>query len=201
MTFRPPTFKQFKCAENEDAVGAYKMSMTTVPGLAFNLFPERSLYEQGYIISKDINGDSSMTKYDSAGVVVHRIPIFYDAENAHHVIHMAVSRTKNTEQLTKLVHKTSATVQNMYASPPKSRGYDAWVLVSVVKISAMMRCLSSMTFWSTLAWCRVFSTSRRMPKAMSSVVSVTSPPIGVRIRYEDAVRRLILWWWSRREVV
>jgi hypothetical protein len=110
--------------ENEDAVGAYKMSMTTVPGLAFNLFPERSLYEQGYIISKDINGDSSMTKYDSAGVVVHRIPIFYDAENAHHVIHMAVSRTKNTEQLTKLVHKTSATVQNMYASPPKSRGYD-----------------------------------------------------------------------------
>ena len=62
--------------ENEDAVGAYKMSMTTVPGLAFNLFPERSLYEQGYIISKDINGDSSMTKYDSAGVVVHRIPIF-----------------------------------------------------------------------------------------------------------------------------
>eukprot|EP01043_Picozoa_sp_COSAG02_P000304 COSAG02_NODE_5_length_66751_cov_63.939148_50_plen_125_part_00 len=34
--------------ENEDAVGAYKMSMTTVPGLAFNLFPERSLYEQGY---------------------------------------------------------------------------------------------------------------------------------------------------------
>jgi hypothetical protein len=25
--------------ENEDAVGAYKMSMTTVPGLAFNLFP------------------------------------------------------------------------------------------------------------------------------------------------------------------
>eukprot|EP01043_Picozoa_sp_COSAG02_P003404 COSAG02_NODE_83_length_39665_cov_25.213719_3_plen_94_part_00 len=57
--------------ENEDAVGAYKMSMTTVPGLAFNLFPERSLYEQGYIISKDINGDSSMTKYDSAGVVVH----------------------------------------------------------------------------------------------------------------------------------
>ena len=65
-----------------------------------------------------------LTKYDSAGVVVHRIPIFYDAENAHHVIHMAVSRTKNTEQLTKLVHKTSATVQNMYASPPKSRGYD-----------------------------------------------------------------------------
>jgi hypothetical protein len=46
------------------------------------------------------------------------------AENAHHVIHMAVSRTKNTEQLTKLVHKTSTTVQNMYSSPPKSRGYD-----------------------------------------------------------------------------
>ena len=110
--------------DEQDAVGSYRMSMTTIPGLAFNLFPERSLYELGYKIVKNINGDSSMTKCDSDGKVIHRIPIFYDAEHAHHVVHMAVSRTKHNSKLSKLISDSTATINRMYITSPKSRGYD-----------------------------------------------------------------------------
>mgnify|MGYP003328479059 CR=1 FL=1 len=49
---------------------------------------------------------------------------FYDAEHAHHVVHMAVSRTKHNSKLSKLISDSTATINSMYITSPKSRGYD-----------------------------------------------------------------------------
>ena len=40
------------CISCDDSVGTFRVAATTIPGLSYNLFPERSLYEAGYDITK-----------------------------------------------------------------------------------------------------------------------------------------------------